>query len=161
MSWLFTTTSVWEHVRTIGYSNRVLNTMWATPSPLLTRLTIWRLLSDILPVELKAKSSGYQLASCCVCCANPKEESIQHLFLKGDLAVSLWSFFGAIFNIHSYPGHTTYSRLAFWFRSCQGNSHFAILGRMTAIFICRLIWTIRNKAMYGASSLPYWQQDGS
>lgn len=62
---------------------------------------------------LKAKECGFQLASACVSYTYPREESIQYLFLEGELARSLWSFFGALFNVPCIPGLSIYAMLAF------------------------------------------------
>lgn len=117
---------------------------------------------SILPTDLMVKKKGIHLASRCVCCACPSEESLLHVFIEesllhvfieSDLASSLWKFFGIIFAVR-FTQQEIYHRLAWWFLSCRGNSHFAIPGRMTTIAICRQIWSFHNNIIYGGMSKP-------
>lgn len=102
-----------------------------------SKIVVYKLLNNILLVELKAKECAYQLAIKYVCCISPREELIQHLFLEGELACALLSFFGGLFNEPFFPRQSIYARLAFWFRSCTGNSHLSLEGRIVAVVICR------------------------
>ncbi|KAF5179450.1 hypothetical protein FRX31_030963, partial [Thalictrum thalictroides] len=47
---------------------------------------IWKLLHEALPVDSAVSKCHIQMASRCVCCISPKEESYMHLFYHGDLA---------------------------------------------------------------------------
>lgn len=116
---------------------------------MLSKIVVWKLLSNIMPVVLKAKECGYQLASNCVCCASSRVEPIQHQFSEGELASALWSFFGGLFNIPSIPRQSIYARLAFWFKSCAGSSHLSLLGRIVMVAICRQLWGYKNNVVYG------------
>lgn len=112
--------------------------VWASTLPTQSKLLVWRLLKPILPVDLVVKRMGVSMASRCVCCIELHEESL-HLLIFSDLAVSLWEFFGSVFDIPNQPSHSLVARLTLWFHACRGSSHFDIMGRMTAIAICRQI----------------------
>lgn len=86
---VFSTKSAWEDVCYRGTTNPVIASVWGPSIPLQSRIVVWKLLNNILLVELKVKATRYQLASCCVYCSGPNEESLQHLFLEGDMASSL------------------------------------------------------------------------
>lgn len=150
----FSVSTAWDSIRQRGPVNRVLAQTWSTSMPAQSKILIWRLLKAILSVDLVAKRRGIHLASQCVCCAQGKEESLSHLFLEGDLVVSLWSYFGAVFGVRNQPTHSLMARLASWFFVCKGSSHFATLGRMAAIAICRQIWSFRNNRIYGGMMKP-------
>lgn len=109
----------------------------------------------ILPVDLVVKRNRINLASKCVCCEDPGEESLSHLFLHSQLAVSLWDFFGSVFAIRHQPSTSLLARITWWFHACRGSSHFAIQGRMAAIAICRQIWSFRNNIIYGGMRKPF------
>lgn len=154
-SGMFSVSLAWESVRRRGRTNRVLAQTWASPMPTKSKLLIWRMLKSILPADLVVKHRGFQLASQCVCCSEPKEESLLHLFLDSDLAVSLWSYFGSVFAVPNQPSYSLMARLSWWFFACKGSSHFATLGRMAAIAICRQIWSYRNNTVYGGMCKPF------
>lgn len=152
---IFSLKSAWEETRARGRCNIVLSAAWATKAPIQSKLIVWKALKNILPVDLKAKRHGFQLASRCVCCKSPSEESLSHLINEGDLAVSLWKYFGMIFAIPFMPAQSPYARLAWWFRRSKGRSHFAALGRTAAVVIFRQIWSFRNNAVHGGSKRSF------
>lgn len=95
------------------------------------------------------KHHGINLASMCVCCSVPKEESLRHLFLESDLAKSIWEFFGSVFGIQHQSSHSLIVSLTWWFHAYWGSTHFLTLGRMTAMAICWQIWSFHNNKIYG------------
>lgn len=99
----FSVNATWESVRRRGAFDPVAKVVWDSVLPNQNKILIWRLLRSILPTDLTVRRSGFQLASKCICCAKPNEESIQHLFIDGDLAASLWKYFGAIFGVRYFP----------------------------------------------------------
>lgn len=151
----FTVSSAWDSIRRRGRSNRVAALAWATPIPTQSKILIWWLLKSILPADLVVKHLGFQLASQCVCCRDAQEESLIHLFIASDLARSLWSFFGAVFAVPNQPSYSLVARLSWWFFACKGSSHFATMGRIASIAICRQIWSFRNNKIYGGINKPF------
>jgi hypothetical protein len=147
----FSLKSAWEEIRHKGHHNFVLSSAWATKAPVHSKLIVLKVIKDILPVDLKVKRHGFHLASKCVCCSSPAEESLVHLFNEGDLAISLWKYFGSIFAVPFLEVQSSYARMAWWFRRCKGSSHFSTLGRAAAVVILRQIWSFRNNAVHGGS----------
>ncbi|MQM07089.1 hypothetical protein Taro_039924 [Colocasia esculenta] len=52
----------------------------------------WKLINRAVSVDQRIMESGIHLASCCACCKYPQSEDLNHLFLLGDLEVSLWQW---------------------------------------------------------------------
>lgn len=127
-SGVFSVSSAWDSICQWEQVCRLSAQTWTTPMPTQSKLLIWRLLKSILPADLVVKRQGFQLASQCVCCLKAREESLTHLFLESDLAVSLWTYFGAVFAVRNQPAHSLMARLSWWFFVCKGSSHFAMLG---------------------------------
>lgn len=49
------------------------------------------------------KTKGIRLASKCLCCSEHDKESLDHLFIKSELAMEVWNDFDRFFNIRSFP----------------------------------------------------------
>ncbi|EOX94265.1 Uncharacterized protein TCM_003833 [Theobroma cacao] len=69
--------SAWEIVRQRRVVNQTFSYIWHKSILLTTSFFLWRLLHDWIPVELKMKTKGFQLASRCRCCNS--EESLIHV----------------------------------------------------------------------------------
>lgn len=54
---VFSSKSVWEAIRKRGISNPVLAHVWRSLMPLKTKLIVWRLMHNILPVDLLVKKT--------------------------------------------------------------------------------------------------------
>lgn len=156
-SGVFSIKSAWEVVRKKRRSQRILSQVWENPITMQSKLLMWRVLKGIIPVDTVAKKQGFHLASKCMCCARPEEESLHHLFGSGELAAMLWNFFGAVFAVPYFPFHSSYARVAWWFHRCRGSSQFAILGRAAAIAIFRQLWSFRNNFTYGGAKRSFVQ----
>ncbi|KAL8260202.1 hypothetical protein R6Q59_028155 [Mikania micrantha] len=63
----------------------------------------WRLMHKAISTDERIKSLGFRFLSCCLCCSSPHSKSISNLFVQGELAASLWSFFASHLNISQYP----------------------------------------------------------
>lgn len=98
------------------------------------------------------KKLGIHLASKCICCDKPHEESAEHLFIEGELATYLWNFFGSVFAVPCVRNQSVYARIAWWVHRCKGNSQFAMLGRLARLAICSQLWSYRNNTIYGGMS---------
>lgn len=126
--WHFLCQIAWEATRFRDNTNLVLSAMWNSSIPMQFKIVVWKHLNNISLVDVMVKWISYQLASRWICCSKPQDKSIQHFFLEDDLTSLLWFYFVCIYNVPWILNQPIYSRLAFWFHSCCGNSHFAILG---------------------------------
>lgn len=69
--------------------------VWNKFIPFRVNAFMWKIFSGALPVDNNIQKRGIALPSKCVCCANPKSETTEHLFLQSDIARSLWDHFAA------------------------------------------------------------------
>lgn len=56
---------------------------------------MWRVFQNALPVDYNLQRKGIVLASKCVCCSSPAQETLQHLFVDSDLATTVRHYFAA------------------------------------------------------------------
>lgn len=61
--------------------------VWNKFTPFRINCFMWRLFQNALPVDANIQTKGIALASRCVCCANPKLETMDHLFINSDIAI--------------------------------------------------------------------------
>lgn len=92
----FSLRSAWEAIRRRGTPSLLLSRVWEVPITLEAKVLVWRMIKQIIPVDTIVKKQRIQLASKCVCCAQPQEESIHHLFkletwLRRFGHISVWS----------------------------------------------------------------------
>ncbi|KAF5196006.1 hypothetical protein FRX31_014407, partial [Thalictrum thalictroides] len=80
-------------------SSAILRRIWQHYIPTKISFFIWKLLHGAIPTDNAVKKCNIALASRCACCQSPSEESCSHLFLKGNLAKSVWLHFNSLFSI--------------------------------------------------------------
>lgn len=97
----FSTSSFWELYRTRHNKFKWSMYCWNKFIPPRIGVFLWRLSRNALPVEAKLRSMGFNLASKCVCCKNPAEETIDHLFVGGEVASEVWQHFAGYFQTSS------------------------------------------------------------
>lgn len=86
-------------VNRVGFSKVVWNRyVWNCFTPYRANTFNWRVFQNALPVDQNVQHKGIPLASMCVCCATPKIETCEHLFIHSDLARGVRSFFAAKVN---------------------------------------------------------------
>ncbi|EOY17514.1 Uncharacterized protein TCM_042330 [Theobroma cacao] len=141
----FSTKSAWQLIRKREVVNPVFNFIWHKTVPLTISFFLWRLLHDWIPVELKMKSKGFQLASRCRCCKS--EESIMHVMWDNPVATQVWNYFSKFFQILVINPCTINQILGAWFYSgdyCKPGH----IRTLVPIFTLWFLWVERNDAKH-------------
>lgn len=86
-------------LHTPGVTRRWASLISHTSLPLKISIFLWKLFRHALPVDTRIQSRGINMASRCQCCEDTQEESIPHLFLRSQLAIDVWAYFGKIFRL--------------------------------------------------------------
>ncbi|EOY17470.1 Uncharacterized protein TCM_036655 [Theobroma cacao] len=94
----FTTKSAWELLRQRQLIHALGKFIWHTSIPLTVSFFLWCLVHNWIPVELRMKSKGFQLASKCLCCQS--KETIMHVLWEGPIAQQVWNYFAKFFQIY-------------------------------------------------------------
>lgn len=114
--------------------------------PLKVSIFLWRILHRALPTNDNVSRVGIPLASKCVCCISPKYESMEHLFIHGNMTGLLWDFL-----CHTFGKSRPRSFRDFIFEwGIRGNfgkvSH--LFGFGLACLCVWEIWKIRNTIVF-------------
>ncbi|OVA19356.1 Reverse transcriptase zinc-binding domain [Macleaya cordata] len=114
-------------------------------------ILLWRFLNNAIPVDVRIQDCTISLASRCLCCVHRNIESMEHLFLRGEIAVFLWDRLSPLFGIH----RTNYSDLRkfilAWFNVAHRKSQ---MGKMATLFPRAIMWEIwseRNRRRHDES----------
>ncbi|XP_070004753.1 uncharacterized protein [Nicotiana sylvestris] len=67
--------------------------IWVKGLPFKISFFLWKLWKAKLPLDDFLRKLGYSMPSKYWCCANPKEESLLHLFFTSNAARSVWTYF--------------------------------------------------------------------
>ncbi|EOX96783.1 Uncharacterized protein TCM_005954 [Theobroma cacao] len=146
----FSTRSAGEMIRQRQTSNALCSFIWHRSIPLSISFFLWKTLHNWIPVELRMKEKGIQLASKCVCCNS--EESLIHVLWENPVAKQVWNFFAKLFQIYILnPRHVSQIIWA-WYVSGDyvRKGHFRVL---LPLFICWFLWLERNDAKHRHTGL--------
>ncbi|KAF5464979.1 hypothetical protein F2P56_015014 [Juglans regia] len=105
----FSTGTAWEVMRC--KSSNTLYHDWFWHSTLLKRISmcLWKAWSNCLAMDDRVQSKGIYLASSCDCCARKATETIDHVLVSGDVALTVWSHGSAVMGVpftHQMPWKT-------------------------------------------------------
>ncbi|XP_060183224.1 uncharacterized protein LOC132613196 [Lycium barbarum] len=89
----FTVSSAWHLLRQKANVTVPFQNMWIKGVPFKISFFMWRLWKFKVPIDEVVASIGIPLVSKCCCCHNAQIDTINHLFLCGDLAAKVWRYF--------------------------------------------------------------------
>lgn len=120
---------------------------WNTWLPPKISVFMWKLLHNAIPVDENIRRLNMPVVSKCSCCVNPQSESISHLFVSGDLAQKVWSYFSARCNMQC-DFHSLQNLLASWWSHNSFRSQVSFTKSVLVSCICWEIWKQRNLAFF-------------
>ncbi|XP_070055075.1 uncharacterized protein [Nicotiana tomentosiformis] len=89
----FSVKSAWEYLRRRNKPANAYKKIWVKGLPFKIAFFMWKVWRNKLPLYDFFKRVGYLMASKCWCCAEPKEEIMQHLFFTSYTANRVWKYF--------------------------------------------------------------------
>ncbi|XP_071924888.1 uncharacterized protein [Coffea arabica] len=125
--------------------------IWSPALPTKISFFAWRLVRRWVPLDVQLQRKGVHLGSMCSCCGGARE-TVEHLFVTGPVAVSVWGHFGQQFGISWRGAPGVSSLLVGWFlshRMVKAN-HIRVLVPMAALWF---IWRSRNQARFEGSRM--------
>ncbi|KAF5205971.1 Ribonuclease h domain, partial [Thalictrum thalictroides] len=127
-------------------SSSILKRIWSSFVPSKFSFLCWRLFYDIVPVDSVIASCQIPIVSKCLCCQNACQESSLHLFLKGNLANSIWTHFNNLFEIDT--GVNIKHTLMLWFKRGKKGSMEYLCCTITPLLILWEVWKERCARKY-------------
>ncbi|KAL0445257.1 UNVERIFIED_CONTAM: hypothetical protein Slati_2248400 [Sesamum latifolium] len=141
----FSVKTAWELIREGRIRRPLLKDLWhQTISPSMS-IFMWRLIQNFVPVDERLRDKGLPIVSKCLCCH--QSETIQHLFLNGEVIREVWGYFGALFHLISPCTDYISNMIQHWKLSSPfvQHGHIRIL---IPILILWFAWRMRNDAKF-------------
>ncbi|KAL9687227.1 hypothetical protein QQ045_031625 [Rhodiola kirilowii] len=132
--------------------DKALSTVWHPWIPPKISAFMWRLKHRAIPTDDRIKSCGIHIASACLCCTAPHEETAAHLFVDGEEATKIWTL-GK--NLLDVPQAGTLKQLWDFLIRLSINPDY--IDGLRIIWICCSLWelwVLRNKFLHEALFLP-------
>ncbi|XP_060170720.1 uncharacterized protein LOC132601662 [Lycium barbarum] len=103
-----------------------------------------------VPIDEVVESIGIPIVSKCCCCHTAQIETINHLFLCGDLATKVWRYFNMGAGLSMNCVQIKHAIRCWWEAKC----HFKMKTIYKAVpaFIVWQIWKWRNNRLYGGNT---------
>ncbi|KAH0746169.1 hypothetical protein KY285_007826 [Solanum tuberosum] len=89
----FTVKSAWDILRNRSISNNDFKKLWVEGLPFKINFFGWRVWTQRVPVAAFISSWDPNCSDLCRCCRVPVRESIEHLFLSGELTAFIWDYY--------------------------------------------------------------------
>ncbi|KAH0679056.1 hypothetical protein KY284_020141 [Solanum tuberosum] len=87
----FTVKSAWDLLRQKENSNDDLKLLWVKGIPFKFSFLAWRIWRGKIHVGKMMHAWNPLISQFCKCCSIPEVESLEHLFLKGEIATGIWN----------------------------------------------------------------------
>lgn len=97
----FSSGASWESIRTQHDLVHWYKHVWNSWLPPKIAICMWKLLHNALPVDDNICRLSIPIASQCKCCNPPQCETVDHLFVHGQLAQEVWQYFTSACNMQS------------------------------------------------------------
>lgn len=82
----FIISSAWNLLRSRDNLLPHYDKIWVKGLPFKISFFLWRLGKAKIPIDEVLTRMGISLVSRCVCCSSPKQETMEHMFLEGEMA---------------------------------------------------------------------------
>nr|XP_016495997.1 PREDICTED: uncharacterized protein LOC107815006 [Nicotiana tabacum] len=89
----FSVKSAWEYIRRRDEPRVAYKMIWVKGLPFKIAFFMWKVWKAKLPLDDYLRRLGYIMPSKCWCCAQPKEESLVHMFFTSIVATTVWKYF--------------------------------------------------------------------
>ncbi|XP_071921716.1 uncharacterized protein [Coffea arabica] len=143
----FSLGSAYQEVREVRESSFMSSRVRHSQIPLRVSFFMLRLLRGRLPLDDALTRFQLHLPLKCVCCASPKCETVDHLFADGDMARTVWRFFGSECSVR-HPGPLLRGVLAEWWFKSAPTENLCFILWLLPVFICWHLWKVRNSSVF-------------
>ncbi|MQL96061.1 hypothetical protein Taro_028735 [Colocasia esculenta] len=135
----FSTKSTYNLIRPKGVQRPALTKIWHNCFHRRASLFVWKILHRVVPVDGRISEAGIPLVSRCSCCQRPHSEDLDHLFIHGEIATTLWRW------IHPMlpPKATLHSHITSHLWSIIQNSNIRTPSGFVSLFsLTLMLWEI-------------------
>lgn len=106
----------------------------------------WSIWNSYIPVAVVMHQWNSEIDERCGCCTEPQVESIQHLFLQGEVAEMVWNLFCNAVSIVEHRLNLVQS-VRLW-RKGNGDHKFMTVFYVVLLFMFQFLWKRRNTILH-------------
>lgn len=147
----FSIKSAWELCRQRDQYQSLSLNIWHHLVPLKWSFLTWSAINQGVPLDDCLCKKGFQMVYKCNCCDPAHCESINHIFVTGNLAQQLWSYFENKLHISGGGSMLHHKLSGWWIAKVNSPSHKAVLS-LIPNSICWELWCSRNKGRFEGKS---------
>ncbi|KAL9659108.1 hypothetical protein QQ045_021151 [Rhodiola kirilowii] len=156
----FTTKAYYESIRPAMPKSNLFKHTWHAWLPPKISAFLWKLWRKALPTDDNIIRIGFLTTSKCWCCKHSSIETLDHIFIKSDLAAQAWPLLAWLFDKKA-PSRISMLQQDWFVNSSSSNFMDCLSFGLAACSVWE-IWLSRNNAMYGDpgrplnKSIPCW-----
>ncbi|KAH0712259.1 hypothetical protein KY289_008218 [Solanum tuberosum] len=143
----FTVKSAWDILRNRSISNNDFKKLWVEGLPFKINFFGWRVWTQRVPVAAFISSWDPNCSDLCRCCRVPVRESIEHLFLSGELTAFIWDYYARAAGLPGPWVQVKQTMKKWW--DFQGNSRVKMVYQAMPNIILWFLWKRRNTILHG------------
>ncbi|XP_027169406.1 uncharacterized protein LOC113769130 [Coffea eugenioides] len=146
-SGIFSTASTYSLNRQSNDSSWLFGRIWQQGLPVKVSFFMLRLLQGRLPLMDRLKRFGVCGPSRCLCCQNPQEEDLNHVFCSREGARLVWRHFES--TVGEFSGVHTVRHMVWscWLRRGT-NDRVKFLQNILPSVVCWVLWKARNEGVF-------------
>ncbi|KAH0650670.1 hypothetical protein KY285_032001 [Solanum tuberosum] len=145
----FSVKSVWEVLRKKENVNEDFKSLWVKGLPFKFSFLAWSIWRGKVHVANVIHAWNPNISLNCRCCNILENESINHLFLRGEIATRIWSYYSRTAGIIGIMLNVKQMVRKWW--STDGNYRIKLVYQAIPIVIMWFLWKRRNTILNGGS----------
>ncbi|KAH0679665.1 hypothetical protein KY289_020902 [Solanum tuberosum] len=145
----FSVKSAWEILRKKEEVNENCKMIWVQDLPFKISFFSWRVWTNRVPVAAVIAHWNPNQSQLCLCCTVPARETMEHLFLKGEIANKVWQYFSSAAGILGPWIQLKQSIKKWW--DIQGNTRQKVIFQAIPNLILWFLWKRRNTVLHGGN----------
>lgn len=142
---LFSTWTTWDVVRNRGAPFEWNKWFWHTLLPKKISMCLWKTWFRSLAVDARIQTRGIPMVSTCDYPLQRSQETINHIFSLGEVALEVWRCASVVLGILFQRDISWKNRMASWFHYAQKSSIKGMLIRLISCLITWCLWQRRWK----------------
>ncbi|KAH0665042.1 hypothetical protein KY285_026248 [Solanum tuberosum] len=145
----FSIKSSWELLRQKAEKNEDLKLLWIKGLPFKLSFLAWRIWNGKVPVASLMHFWNPTISDNCMCCSIPVEETIEHLFLIGEVAARIWNHYSRAASLLGPMLNLKQTMRRWW--SSEGSYRIQVIFQVVPIVILWCLWKRRNAILHGGA----------
>ncbi|XP_060177865.1 uncharacterized protein LOC132607803 [Lycium barbarum] len=143
----FTVGTAWELLRSKSVKSDVFKNMWTLGVPFKISFFFWRLWKYKIPVGEVVRRIGVDTEATCYYCDHRQYETVDHLFVTGNIATKVWTYVKTAVGITTQFQQVRQLLQVWWNTDCP--SKFRTIFKVIPMVTMWQIWKWRNTVLHG------------